>query len=110
MRLWSEGGEFLGTSVDQGKVRDHHGVHEVQRCGESDQHAPYALLPSNDDPIWTVYMSITCSVSNEYSWALNSGSPSSFDSCMNMHSLQSRLPNECQRIMDGKIHRREDED
>ncbi|KAH6888517.1 hypothetical protein B0T10DRAFT_606890 [Thelonectria olida] len=69
VRLFNEGGDFLGMTVDPGKVKSGSGgVVEVPHDSDNGQQATYALLSANTDAICVAYVTITWPDGNEYGW------------------------------------------
>lgn len=69
VRLWNEGGEFLGISADPGKIDDGSTKEiTVSHKGDNGQQATYALFSANTDAICVAYVSITWPDGNEYGW------------------------------------------
>ena len=69
VRLWNEGGDFLGMSADPGKIDDGSTKEiTVTHNGDNGQQATYALFSANTDAICVAYVSITWPDGNEYGW------------------------------------------
>src|ERR1700712_2521634 len=60
VRLFNEGGDFLGITADPGYVDDGNtGTITVDHKSDSGQQATYALFSANDDAICVAFVSIT---------------------------------------------------
>lgn len=69
VRLWNEGGDFLGISADPGDIDDGSTKEfKVNHKGNNGQQATYALFSANDNAICVAYVSITWPDGNEYGW------------------------------------------
>ncbi|KAI1392685.1 uncharacterized protein F4822DRAFT_425888 [Hypoxylon trugodes] len=69
VRLFNEGGEFLGIETDPGKVKDGgYGDITVKHNDDVNQQGTYALFSANNDAICIAFVSITFPSSDKYSW------------------------------------------
>ncbi|PVH88139.1 hypothetical protein DL98DRAFT_544637 [Cadophora sp. DSE1049] len=75
VRLFNEGGEFLGMSTDPGDVAD--GAAEditINHKSDNGQQATYGLFSANDNAICVAYLTITWPDGNKYGWTGDWGS------------------------------------
>ncbi|KAK3897163.1 hypothetical protein C8A05DRAFT_48112 [Staphylotrichum tortipilum] len=69
VRLFNEGGEFIGIKVDPGSVGDGStGTIKVEHNDKNGQQAAYALFSANDDAVCVASISITWPNGDQYGW------------------------------------------
>ncbi|KAI1774803.1 hypothetical protein F4818DRAFT_418994 [Hypoxylon cercidicola] len=74
VRLFNEGGEFIGIKVGPGKVKDGgFGDIKIDHNDDTTQQPTYALFSANNDAICIAYTSITWPNDDKYTWVGNWG-------------------------------------
>ncbi|KAJ4305968.1 hypothetical protein N0V88_000758 [Collariella sp. IMI 366227] len=74
VRLFNEGGEFLGISADPGKIKDGStATIKVKHKDDNTQQATYALFSANNNAICISALTITWPSGDEYAWLSNWG-------------------------------------
>ncbi|KAI1122808.1 hypothetical protein F5Y10DRAFT_253288 [Nemania abortiva] len=69
VRLFNEAGDFLGITVDPGKVKSgEFGDITIEHDHNSGSQATYALFSANNDAICIAYTSITWPSGDQYAW------------------------------------------
>lgn len=67
IRLFNEGGEFLGSLYDPGSITDGT-TGDITVTPESEQQATYALLTAKNDAICIVYLSVVWPDEQKFGW------------------------------------------
>lgn len=68
IRLFNEGGEFLGGKYDPGRIKDGSKGYDIRVRQKAEQQPTYGLFTANDDAICITYLSIVWPDQQKFAW------------------------------------------